>query len=366
LELSSSFFIVTMTRTYLCLEDGEIIEGESFGFPGETCGEVVFTTAMTGYPETLTDPSFAGQILVFTYPLLGNYGIPKPQTISKHLLSNFESEKIHVQGVVVSSHLKTPSHYQIFQSFSSWLAANRIPGIARVDTRKLTQKIREHGVLRGSISRKKKFLWREKILTNLVSRVSLPGIYEYTASKPTGKRILLIDCGVKHGILRALLRSGYDILRIPWNADPHDFFSNVDGVVCSNGPGDPKDCKETIKNIQTILQERKPFLGICLGHQLVALALGADTYKLSYGHRGLNQPCQNVEDKRAYVTSQNHGYAVKPETLPKGTLPWFINLNDHTNEGIINREKRILSTQFHPEGSPGPFDTEWIFTEFIK
>ena len=352
-----------MQKTYLHLEDGERIEGESFGFEGDACGEVVFSTGMTGYPETLTDPSFAGQILVFTYPLLGNYGIPKPHKLGPHLFSNFESEHIWVKGVVVSSHLETPSHYQIDKSLSVWLSENKIPAIAHIDTRALTQKIREKGVMRGSISKNKTFIWDDSVLKDLVEKVSLPGEVEYAPVKRNGGKVLLIDCGVKHGIIRALLSSGFEVLRVPWNTDPTAYRGKISAVVCSNGPGDPKDCTQTIDNIRKSIAVHIPFLGVCLGHQLAALALGADTYKLPYGHRGLNQPCLNVVTNKAYVTSQNHGYAVARDTIPKNMQEWFINLNDNTNEGLINSDAKIWSTQFHPEGNPGPFDTLWIFSQ---
>jgi carbamoyl-phosphate synthase small subunit len=355
-----------MHKMYLNLEDGESIEGVSFGFDGNTCGEVVFTTGMTGYPETLTDPSFAGQILIFTYPLLGNYGIPKPLYLGNHLMANFESEHIWAKGVVVSSCLETPSHYQIDKSLSTWLKEHKVPAIAHIDTRALTQKIREKGVMRGSISNNKTFSWENGALKGLVPKVSLPGEMIYKPVKSNGKRVLLIDCGVKHGIIRALLRCGYEVIRVPWNTDPVHYKGKISGIVVSNGPGDPKDCVQTIANIRKAIAAHIPFLGVCLGHQLVALATGADTYKLAYGHRGLNQPCLDVLSHKAYVTSQNHGYAVDSKTIPKGMNEWFINLNDKTNEGLINKEARIWSTQFHPEGNPGPFDTAWIFFKFLS
>jgi carbamoyl-phosphate synthase small subunit len=355
-----------MQKTYLHLEDGERIEGEAFGFDGDTCGEVVFSTGMTGYPQSLTDPSFAGQILTFTYPLLGNYGVSKPVYQDAHLMANFESERIWASGVVVSSRLETPSHYLMHESFSSWLRSQKVPGIAHVDTRALTQKIREKGVMRGSISTKSTFNWDESSVRDLVPKVSTTQTLIYKPEHPVGKKIVLIDCGVKHGILRELLANGYEIVRIPWNANPMDYASQAAGVFCSNGPGDPKDCVPTIENIGKVLDAGIPFIGVCLGHQLVALATGADTYKLSYGHRGLNQPVLDLDTNKAYVTSQNHGYAVDRKTIPKGFSEWFINLNDQTNEGMRHTEKPIWSTQFHPEGSPGPFDTKWVFSLFKK
>lgn len=350
----------------MIFEDGERIEGEAFGYDADTSGEVVFTTGMTGYPQSLTDPSYAGQILVFTYPLLGNYGVPKEKFLDTHLVANFESERIWAQGVVVSSVVETASHYRMHETFSSWLAKYRIPGIEHIDTRALTQKIREKGTMRGVISRSKMFSWDGQSTSNLVAKASLGKTISYKPKDPCGKKIILIDCGVKHGIIRELLQNGYEVLRIPWNENPVLYLNDADGVVCSNGPGDPKDCEVTINHIQKVLDARIAFIGVCLGHQLAALAIGADTYKLPYGHRGLNQPCQDVETKRAYVTSQNHGYAVDTTTIPKGFREWFINLNDGTNEGLRHEEQSIWSTQFHPEGNPGPFDTKWVFNLFNK
>jgi carbamoyl-phosphate synthase small subunit len=355
-----------MQKTFLHLEDGERIEGERFGSDTDSGGEVVFSTGMTGYPESLTDPSFAGQILVFTFPLIGNYGIPKAHMIQPHLVSNFESEHIWVRGIIVSSILETPSHYQRISSLSEWLTENNIPGIAHIDTRALTQKIREKGTLRGIISGNKSVSWKTQKQTHFVPVVSCAGVYRYNPPKENGKTVVLIDCGVKHGIIRALLRAGYRVIRIPWNDDPLKYRKDIDGVVCSNGPGDPKDCGVVIDHIRQVLKAKIPFLGICLGHQLAALAQGADTYKLPYGHRGLNQPCRDCLTGKAYVTSQNHGYAVDRKTIPRGVNEWFVNLNDNTNEGLINRETHVWSTQFHPEGNPGPFDTAWIFREFLS
>lgn len=355
-----------MPHTYLHLEDGEVIEGKAFGFDGTSEGEVVFSTGMTGYPQSLTDPSFAGQILTFTYPLIGNYGIPKPQYQDTHLMANMESERSWVRGVVVSSSLETPSHYTLHESLSSWLSAQRVPGISHVDTRALTQKIREKGVMRGVITKQKTWSFTEPVSEHLVSQVSCADVIKYAPISSAGKKIVLIDCGVKHGILRELLANGYEVIRIPWNADPMVYASEIDGVFCSNGPGDPKDCQITIEHIKKVLQAKIPFIGVCLGHQLVALASGADTYKMKYGHRGLNQPCQDVLTGKAYVTSQNHGYAVSLKTLPKGYVEWFKNLNDDTNEGLQSTDKLVYSTQFHPEGNPGPFDTNWIFSLFKK
>lgn len=350
-------------RAYLHLEDGTILSGDHFGYTGDSDGEVVFTTGMTGYPESLTDPSFAGQILTFTFPLLGNYGVPKLVQQAQHLAANFESERIWAKGVIVSSFAPSPSHFDAHTSFSQWLASERVPGIAGIDTRALTQKLREHGVLKGriSLSEKKVNLTSWIFPTDIVAHVSHPHVIDYVAPKPNGRRLLLIDCGVKHGIIRAFLARGFAVRRIPWDEDPLKHMDGVDGVVCSNGPGDPKDCEPTIRNIRNVLAQNIPYVGICLGHQLLALAIGADTYKLKYGHRGLNQPCQDMTTGKCYVTSQNHGYAVQVDTIPEGFIPWFKNLNDGTNEGLKHVKKKIYSTQFHPEGNPGPFDSDFLF-----
>ncbi len=347
---------------YLHLEDGTVLSGKQFGFDGETQGEVVFSTGMTGYPQSLTDPSFAGQILVFTYPLMGNYGVPKKKMQGTHLVHNFESEKIWPKGVVIADYCDVPSHYQSAISLSQWFMMHKVPALCGIDTRELTQKIRDKGVMKGKISHTKTSVrWSKTSPEAYVPEVSTKKSMVYSPKKSNGKHIVILDCGVKHGILRSFLDKGYKVTRIPWDSDPLE-VSRIDGVVVSNGPGDPKQCGKTIANIKRTVEKGIPFLGVCLGHQLLALAIGADTYKLKYGHRGLNQPCLDLGSQKAYVTSQNHGYAVKRDTIPRGFEEWFINLNDGTNEGLRHKTKKIWSTQFHPEGSPGPFDTDWIFS----
>jgi len=346
----------------LILKDGSIFLGKFFGYPCQTEGEVVFSTGMVGYPQSLTDPSYTGQILVFTYPLIGNYGVPKLKYKDK-IIQNFESEKIHVRGLIVSSLIDDISHWQADRSLDDWLKLNKIPALADIDTRELTQKIRQKGVMLGRISRipiknKKISDPNQENLANLVS-CDRPIIY-----KNGKKTILLIDCGVKAGILRELYKLGLTIIRVPWNWDSSKL--KVDGVVISNGPGDPKKLIEAIKTIKFFMKAKLPILGICLGNQLLALASGADTYKLKYGHRSANQPVRLGRTKKAYITSQNHGYAISQASLSQDWQEWFINLNDKTNEGIRHKKLPFLAVQFHPEGNPGPTDTGWIFEEFVK
>jgi carbamoyl-phosphate synthase small subunit len=351
-------------RTYLHLEDGDRFEGDQFGYQGTSAGEVVFSTGMTGYVQSLTDPSFAGQILVFTYPLIGNYGVPKGREMAPSLMENMESTHIQVEGVVVSEYAEFPSHYALDTTFSSWLRDEKICGIAGIDTRRLTQKIREKGCMRGMISPQKTVQFKNPPSRHFVSEVSCREAIVYAPSGKPKKRIALVDCGVKHGILRTLLSMGYHVTRIPWDADPMK-VPGIEGVIVSNGPGDPKECQVTIASIRRVIDAGIPYLGICLGHQLLALAIGADTYKLPYGHRGLNQPCQDLQNGKAYMTSQNHGYAVDRNTIPEDYIEWFINLNDRTNEGICHRMLNISSVQFHPEGEPGPFDSRFILGKLL-
>lgn len=348
-------------KAALLLEDGSSFEGFLFGYQTSVAGEVVFNTAMTGYPESLTDPSYKGQILVATYPIIGNYGVPV-KGMEDNMLMHYESDNIQVTGLIVSYYSKEFSHWNAAKSLEDWMIEHKIPGIYGVDTRSLTKKIRESGAMLGKIVVNQDDIdWYDPNKVNLVDHVSI----KTTASYGTGShRILLVDCGVKNNIIRHLLKRDTTIKRVPWN---YDFSSeDYDGLFISNGPGDPKMCTETIHQLKIAFEKDTPIFGICLGNQLMALAAGADTYKLKYGHRSHNQPVRLVGTDHAYITSQNHGFAVDNQTLPEEWEPLFVNLNDDTNEGFRHRSKPFFSTQFHPEASSGPTDTEFLFDDFIN
>ena len=344
----------------LSLEDGTVYSGKSFGKLIPSAGEVVFNTAMTGYPESLTDPSYRGQILCLTYPLVGNYGAPRIDPDDElHIFH--ESSSIHIKGLIVSDYSFEYSHWSAAESLHQWLHNNNIPGIYGIDTRALTKRLREKGSMLGKIEPLgTETSFYDPNRDNLVSEVSLEEPVSYGHGK---YRIVLIDCGVKYNIIRNLLKRDTTVIRVPWNYDYHSL--EYDGLFISNGPGDPKMCKETILNIAKSLDKDIPVFGICLGNQLMSLAAGADTYKLKYGHRSHNQPVLQSGTDRAYITSQNHGFAVDNNSLGKDWEPLFININDNTNEGMRHREKPFFSTQFHPEASGGPTDTDFLFDIFI-
>jgi carbamoyl-phosphate synthase small subunit len=343
------------------LEDGTILEGTSFGAPKSVAGEVVFNTGMVGYPETLTDPSYRGQILVLTYPLIGNYGVPNNHKTIE-LEHEFESDRIQISGLIVSEVSENYSHWNSAMSLPQWLKEQGIPALSGIDTRALTKRLRQKGTMLGKIEMPKDNLaFCDPNKKNLVSEVSVtkPVIYEGGE-----KRVVLIDCGCKLSIIRSLLARDITITRVPYNYDFN--YEDFDGLVISNGPGDPKMCEETIEHVKKCMDRKVPILGICLGNQILALAAGANTYKLKFGHRSQNQPSIEVGTKRCYITSQNHGYAVDEKTIPKDWKPWFVNANDETNEGIRHEFKPFISTQFHPEAAPGPVDTDFIFGKFIR
>jgi carbamoyl-phosphate synthase small subunit len=348
-------------RLKLLLEDGSVFSGYSFGSEYSAIGEVVFNTGMVGYPETLTDPSYRGQIVTLTYPLIGNYGVPGDE--KEDCLSRFfESEKIQVEGLIISDYSEQYSHWNAKKSLSTWLQENDIPGVFGVDTRELTKKLRTKGTMLGKIIHEhEKKSFRDPNKENLAAKVSVKEPIIYTKGKRT---ILLVDCGSKNSLIRAFLKRDFTVKRVPWD---YDFTTEkVEGIVLSNGPGNPKKCEKTIAHVTDALSENIPILGICLGSQILALAAGANTYKLKYGHRSQNQPCMEVGTNRCYVTPQNHGYAVDADTLPEDWREWFYNGNDQTNEGIKHISKPFFGAQFHPEASPGPDDTEFLFDLFVR
>lgn len=349
-------------KACLILEDGTKFEGTSFGYEKSVSGEVVFYTAMTGYPESLTDPSYKGQILVPTYPMIGNYGVPaddKRDGISDF----FESEKIHCQALVISNYSFEYSHWNSKKSLGDWLKEEKVPGIFGIDTRALTLRLRENGAMLGKIvfEDEEEIDFYDPNQDHIVAQVSTPEVLHYGDGK---YRVILVDCGVKNNILRCLLKRDVQIKRVPWD---YDFTEEeCDGIFLSNGPGDPSHCGKTIEHIRKMLDKDTPIMGICLGNQLMARAAGAETYKMKYGHRSHNQPVIQPGKNRCYITSQNHGFAIDEKTLPSDWEPLFVNVNDGSNEGIRHKSKPFFSAQFHPEAASGPVDTEFLFDEFIQ
>jgi len=343
------------------LEDGKEFKGYSFGFDKSVSGEVVFNTAMTGYPESMTDPSYRGQILTLTYPIIGNYGVPNNQ-IHNGMRKFFESYAMHISGLIVSGYTSEYSHWNAEKSLGDWLKEFEIPGLYGIDTRELTKILREEGTMLGKIligNQDVELYDPNKV--NLVEEVSTKEKKVYGNGK---YRIVLIDCGVKYNIIRNLLQRDATVILVPWD---YDFSAEkYDGLFISNGPGDPKQCDITINNLRKALNQDIPIYGICLGNQLLGLAAGANTYKLKYGHRSHNQPVLLADSNKAYITSQNHGFAIDNATLPSDWEPLFINLNDQTNEGMKHKHKPFFSTQFHPEASSGPTDTEFLFDQFME
>ena len=381
-----------MRNVTLILDDGTRFRGRSFGYEKPVAGEVVFNTAMTGYPESLTDPSYAGQLMTLTYPLVGNYGVP-PFTLEANGLPTFmESEKIHAEAIIVSDYSENYSHWNAVESLADWLKREHIPGITGIDTRELTKVLREHGVMMGRIvfddneelrmkneelgcaaapQGNSSFGGEADILhssfnygeVNYVDRVSCKEVIRY--NEGAGKKVVLVDCGVKTNILRCLLKRGVEVIRVPWDYDFNGL--RYDGLFISNGPGDPDTCDAAVQNIRKAMtNEKLPIFGICMGNQLLSKAGGAKIYKLKYGHRSHNQPVRMVGTDRCFITSQNHGYAVDNNTLGADWKPLFINMNDGSNEGIRHKRNPWFSAQFHPEAASGPTDTEFLFDEFVE
>jgi carbamoyl-phosphate synthase small subunit len=364
-------------KAVLLLEDGTFFIGKGFGTSKKTSGEVVFSTSMVGYPEALTDPSYKGQILTLTYPLVGNYGVP-PFDLNFGLPLYFESDRIQVQGLVIHELCHNPHHWASTRTLDKWLSDEGIPGIYGVDTRHITKKLRAHGVMLGILHvceageepNMEQLLAQAKSipdpnLTDLVRQVSVKKPVHY---KVEGKHtVVLIDCGVKYNIIRNLLKRGISVVRVPYDFSAKEVMEyKPSGVFLSNGPGDPKTCVKTIDCIRELVDE-VPLMGICLGAQILTLAMGGDTYKLKYGHRSQNQPALDLKTNRCYITTQNHGYAIANESIKKTPLDaWFLNPNDKTVEGVKHKTKPVFAVQWHPEASPGPYDTEFLFDTFAK
>jgi carbamoyl-phosphate synthase small subunit len=356
----------------LILQDGTVFFGKLFGKKGVADGEVVFTTGMVGYEQTLTDPSFQGQILVFTYPMIGNYGVPSEDRDEYGILKHFESEQICVRGLVVNEFSESFSHWKGVESFPEWFERKGISGISGVDTRLLTEHLRENGSMLGQIvpAGEEPSPFSEIIdpnTINLVAEVSIPVARTLFPKNPIGKTVAVFDYGIKNNILRSFLRRGVEVLQLPWDAQLSSMDKKIDGIFFSNGPGDPEVVAAAAKkNIDYSLKNNIPLWGICLGNQLLGLAIGGKTQKMKYGHRGVNQPCREIRTGRCVITSQNHGYMVDHKTLPEEWELSWENLNDGTCEGIRHREKKAFSVQFHPEADPGPLDSDPLFDEFIS
>lgn len=363
--LKKDTFLASKMKAIIALANGEQWQGSFFGYQGETSGEVVFNTAMTGYPESLSDPSYYGQILVLTYPIIGNYGIPKGGIFERKVLEFFESAKPHIRGLVVDTYIDEYSHWNAEKSLSTWLEEHKIVGIHGVDTREITKQLREHGNMLGAIHPAEiptqKSVWYDPQKENVVSHVSCKEKIIYEGGE---KRVVLIDCGTKNNIIRNLLSRGLTVIRVPYD---YDYTSETyDAVFVSNGPGNPQHLQSTIQHLQKSMADDKVLYGICLGCQLIALAVGAKVFKLKFGHRSHNQPVIQTTTNKCYITSQNHGYAVDKDTLPNDFFVSYLNLNDHTCEGVEHKNKPISAVQFHPEAFGGPEDTAFFFDQFVS
>ena len=351
-------------KAFLRLSDGTVFEGFSFGADVPVSGEVVFNTAMVGYPESLTDPSYAGQLMTITFPLVGNYGVPEFSFRPDGLATFMESDRIYARAIICSEYSGEFSHWNGHETLAEWLKRENIPGITGIDTRALTMLLREHGVMMGAIEIEgcapAPVAQYEDV--NFVAQVSCKQVIRYNEGK--AKKVILVDCGVKHNIIRCLINRGLEVIRVPWDYD----FNTIeaDGLFLSNGPGNPDTCQVLVDHIKTYMKSHKPIAGICMGNQLLGKAAGATIYKLPYGHRSHNQPVRMAGTDRCFITSQNHGYAVDANTLPEEWEPLFINMNDGSNEGIRHKTEPWFSAQFHPEACSGPVDTEFLFDDFVK
>jgi carbamoyl-phosphate synthase small subunit len=378
------FKIPTLEKLYsgykakLMLDDGSSYTGIGFGHPYDNAGEVVFNTGMVGYTEALTDPSYRGQILCITYPLIGNYGVPSKKIQDPYGLPKyFESDRVQVKGLLINKLSTVASHWACIKTLDQWLYEEGIPGIFGIDTRELTKKLRVRGVMMGAISVSESRVTDDSRLSelmdieryegrNFMAEVSVHNARQY--GDIMDDCIVVLDTGTKYSIIRNIIKAGYRAVVLPWDS-PIEEISKFGpaGVIISNGPGDPKHCKETIKTAAKLIDRSTPTLGICLGNQILALAAGAKTYKLKFGHRAQNKPCKDISNGQTYITSQNHGYGIDPESLNgSGFRKWFSNIDDNTVEGIEHEKKPIIAVQFHPEASPGPYDCTFVFDKFKK
>ena len=361
----------------LALEDGTIFRGKSFGAPIDAWGEVVFNTSMIGYPELLTDPSYHEQIVVMTYPILGSYGVPAYSLCDEHGLPlHYESDSIKVKGYAIHT-LSKPSHWSSERRLEDWLEHEKVPGIQGIDTRAATRRIRANGTMLGLLKTSDSEIGLEHVKEEL-SRLTDPNnmdlVRNVSPSEPihyvnnSDATVVVLDCGVKYGIVRNLLASRASVVRVPYDYSVNEILEfEPRRIVISNGPGDPKKCSETIETARELLETDIPIMGICLGMQILALAAGADTYKLKFGHRAVNHPCVDLKTGRCYITTQNHGFTVNSESLAQTKFSTrFVNINDKTIEGIVHKNKEIMGVQWHPESAPGPYDTRFLFDQFME
>ena len=358
----------------LIFDDGTVLDGMGFGYSTTVFGEIVFNTGMVGYTEALTDPSYNGQILTLTYPLVGNYGVPDPSVVDEDGIPKFfESEKIQIRGLVVHELSLTASHWNLSMTLDEWMYKEKIPGISGIDTRELTKKLRTSGVMMAALVVSDSEINVEQVKKELSSatRYDSEQFMDIVSTKEErvygdgDKTVVVVDTGAKNAILRNVRELGYKAILLPWDTPYEKIMSyKPQGVVLSSGPGDPQKCPDTIDTAKKLIENDVPTLGICLGAQIIGIAGNTETYKLKYGHRGQNKPCVNLENNQVYVTSQNHGYGITPASLEKSDFKlWFTNADDKTVEGIKHKKQKWIAEQFHPEAAPGPFDCKFVFEE---
>ena len=358
----------------LIFDDGTVLDGQGFGYSTTVFGEIVFNTGMVGYTEALTDPSYNGQILTLTYPLVGNYGVPDPSIVDEDGISKFfESDKMQIRGLVVHELSSTASHWNLSMTLDEWMNDEKVPGISEIDTRELTKKLRTSGVMMAALVVSDTEIDVESVKKQLESAkhydseqfMDVVSTKEEQIYGNEEKSVVVIDTGAKNAILRNVRQLGYKAILVPWNTPYEKVMAyNPEGVVLSSGPGDPQQCPDTIDTVKKLIENNVPTLGICLGAQIIGIAGNTETYKLKYGHRGQNKPCINLENNKVYVTSQNHGYGITPESIEQSDFKlWFTNADDKTVEGIKHKKQSCIAVQFHPEAAPGPFDCKFVFEE---